>query len=130
MASSRGLACTEIRNGTLKPPGPAGGVVALMDGSQAEDTALRFLSSADCACWARNWRCKLGELDLVMQERRHRGGDRSALARRAATGARRPKPWTPASRRGWCGQRNSAARGGRSWPSSRCASDVVTPRRG
>jgi len=39
-----------------------------MDGSQAEDQALRFLQQRGLTLLARNWRCKLGELDLVMQD--------------------------------------------------------------
>lgn len=39
-----------------------------MDGSQAEDRALRFLQERGLRLLARNWRCKLGELDLVMQD--------------------------------------------------------------
>ena len=39
-----------------------------MDGSQAEDQALRFLQRHGLKLLARNWRCKLGELDLVMQD--------------------------------------------------------------
>jgi putative endonuclease len=39
-----------------------------MDGAGAEDRALLFLQSAGLKLIARNWRCKAGELDLVMQE--------------------------------------------------------------
>ncbi len=39
-----------------------------MDGSAAEDEALRFLQQRGLRLLARNWRCKLGELDLVMQD--------------------------------------------------------------
>ncbi|MGH8443421.1 MAG: YraN family protein [Nevskiaceae bacterium] len=39
-----------------------------MDGSAAEDQALRFLQQRGLKLLARNWRCKLGELDLVMQD--------------------------------------------------------------
>jgi len=39
-----------------------------MDGSRAEDRALLFLQGRGLKLLARNWRCKLGELDLVMQD--------------------------------------------------------------
>lgn len=39
-----------------------------MDGSQAEEHALRYLLGHGLRLLARNWRCKLGELDLVMQD--------------------------------------------------------------
>ena len=39
-----------------------------MDGSPAEDRALQFLQDQGLKLLARNWRCKLGELDLVMQD--------------------------------------------------------------
>jgi len=39
-----------------------------MDGSPAEDRALQFLQGRGLRLLARNWRCKLGELDLVMQD--------------------------------------------------------------
>jgi len=39
-----------------------------MDGSRAEDRALQFLRQHGLRLLARNWRCKLGELDLVMQD--------------------------------------------------------------
>lgn len=39
-----------------------------MDGSQAEDRALQHLQQHGLRLLARNWRCKLGELDLVMQD--------------------------------------------------------------
>jgi putative endonuclease len=39
-----------------------------MDGSHAEDQALRYLQQHGLRLLARNWRCKLGELDLVMQD--------------------------------------------------------------
>jgi putative endonuclease len=39
-----------------------------MDGSAAEDEALRYLQRHGLRLLARNWRCKLGELDLVMQD--------------------------------------------------------------
>lgn len=39
-----------------------------MDGSQAEDRALQHLQQHGLRLLARNWRCKLGELDLIMQD--------------------------------------------------------------
>jgi len=39
-----------------------------MDGSQAEDRALEFLRGRGLTLLERNWRCKAGELDLVMQD--------------------------------------------------------------
>lgn len=39
-----------------------------MDGSRAEDRALEFLRERGLTLLARNWRCKAGELDLVMQD--------------------------------------------------------------
>jgi len=37
-------------------------------GRAAEDAALRFLESRGCALVARNYRCRLGEIDLVMRD--------------------------------------------------------------
>lgn len=37
-------------------------------GRAAEDAALRFLQSQGLALVARNYRCRLGELDLVMRD--------------------------------------------------------------
>ena len=39
-----------------------------MDGSGAEQHALEYLQRQGLKLLARNWRCKLGELDLVMQD--------------------------------------------------------------
>lgn len=39
-----------------------------MDGSAAEDRALLFLQGQGLKLVARNWRCKAGELDLVMRD--------------------------------------------------------------
>jgi putative endonuclease len=39
-----------------------------MDGSGAEARALDYLQDQGLRLLARNWRCKLGELDLVMQD--------------------------------------------------------------
>ena len=39
-----------------------------MDGSGAEARALEYLQGQGLRLLARNWRCKLGELDLVMQD--------------------------------------------------------------
>ena len=39
-----------------------------MDGSGAEARALEYLQDQGLRLLARNWRCKLGELDLVMQD--------------------------------------------------------------
>jgi putative endonuclease len=39
-----------------------------MDGRGAEDQALQFLQDQGLKLIARNWRCKAGELDLVMRE--------------------------------------------------------------
>lgn len=39
-----------------------------MDGADAEDRALLFLQGAGLKLIARNWRCKAGELDLVMRD--------------------------------------------------------------
>jgi putative endonuclease len=39
-----------------------------VDGSAAEDRALDYLQDRGLTLLARNWRCKLGELDLVMQD--------------------------------------------------------------
>ncbi|KPJ93280.1 MAG: hypothetical protein AMJ55_08380 [Gammaproteobacteria bacterium SG8_15] len=36
-------------------------------GQQAEDSALKFLQTKGMRLIARNYRCKLGEIDLVMQ---------------------------------------------------------------
>ena len=37
-------------------------------GQQAEDIALKFLQAKGMRLIARNYRCKLGEIDLVMQD--------------------------------------------------------------
>jgi putative endonuclease len=37
-------------------------------GSAAEDAALRYLETQGCALIERNYRCRLGELDLVMRD--------------------------------------------------------------
>jgi len=37
-------------------------------GQQAEDVALKFLQTKGMRLIARNYRCKLGEIDLVMQD--------------------------------------------------------------
>lgn len=37
-------------------------------GRAAEEAALRFLESQGCALVERNYRCRLGEIDLVMRE--------------------------------------------------------------
>jgi putative endonuclease len=39
-----------------------------VDGSAAEARALEYLQGQGLRLLARNWRCKLGELDLVMQD--------------------------------------------------------------
>jgi putative endonuclease len=39
-----------------------------VDGSGAEAQALEYLQGQGLRLLARNWRCKLGELDLVMQD--------------------------------------------------------------
>jgi putative endonuclease len=39
-----------------------------MDGRGAEDQALLFLQGQGLKLIARNWRCKAGELDLVMRD--------------------------------------------------------------
>lgn len=39
-----------------------------MDGSGAETRALDYLRGQGLRLLERNWRCKLGELDLVMQD--------------------------------------------------------------
>jgi putative endonuclease len=39
-----------------------------MDGAEAEDRALVFLQGRGLKLIERNWRCKSGELDLVMHE--------------------------------------------------------------
>ena len=39
-----------------------------MDGTDAERAALLFLQSQGLKLIARNWRCKAGELDLVMRD--------------------------------------------------------------
>jgi putative endonuclease len=39
-----------------------------MDGSAAEERALVYLRGHGLKLVARNWRCKLGELDLVMRD--------------------------------------------------------------
>ena len=39
-----------------------------MDGRGAEDRALLFLQGQGLKLIARNWRCKAGELDLVMRD--------------------------------------------------------------
>jgi putative endonuclease len=39
-----------------------------VDGSDAEERALHYLRDQGLQLLARNWRCKLGELDLVMQD--------------------------------------------------------------
>jgi putative endonuclease len=40
----------------------------LARGRAAEDAALRFLESMGCTLLQRNYRCRLGEIDLVMRE--------------------------------------------------------------
>jgi putative endonuclease len=39
-----------------------------MDGAAAEDRALLFLQGQGLTLVARNWRCKAGELDLVLRD--------------------------------------------------------------
>jgi putative endonuclease len=39
-----------------------------MNGAAAEDQALAFLQGQGLTLVARNWRCKAGELDLVMRD--------------------------------------------------------------
>jgi putative endonuclease len=39
-----------------------------MDGRPAEERALHYLQDRGLTLLARNWRCKLGELDLVMRD--------------------------------------------------------------
>lgn len=39
-----------------------------MDGAAAEDRALLFLQAQGLTLVARNWRCKAGELDLVLRD--------------------------------------------------------------
>jgi putative endonuclease len=39
-----------------------------MDGADAESRALSFLQGQGLKLVARNWRCKAGELDLVMRD--------------------------------------------------------------
>lgn len=39
-----------------------------MTGAEAEDCALLFLQARGLTLVARNWRCKAGELDLVMRD--------------------------------------------------------------
>lgn len=39
-----------------------------MDGAGAEDRALQYLEDRGLRLVARNWRCKAGELDLVMRD--------------------------------------------------------------
>lgn len=39
----------------------------MIPGAQSEDRALQFLQSRGLRLIARNWRCRAGELDLVMQ---------------------------------------------------------------
>jgi len=40
-------------------------------GKQGEDLALYYLTAQGFTLLARNWRCRLGELDLVMQRHHH-----------------------------------------------------------
>ena len=40
----------------------------MIHGGDAEDRALRHLERRGLRVLARNWRCRLGELDLVMQD--------------------------------------------------------------
>jgi putative endonuclease len=60
-----------------------------MDGVAAEERALLFLQGQGLKLVARNWRCKVGELDLVMRDadtlviaevRSRRRGDYGAAA--------------------------------------------------
>lgn len=37
-------------------------------GNEAEDLALAYLQAAGLVLIARNWRCRLGEIDLIMQQ--------------------------------------------------------------
>jgi len=39
-----------------------------MRGAEAENRALRYLQGRGLVLIARNWRCKVGELDLVMRD--------------------------------------------------------------
>lgn len=39
-----------------------------MNGAEAEDRALSFLQARGLKLVARNWRCKAGELDLVLRD--------------------------------------------------------------
>jgi putative endonuclease len=39
-----------------------------MNGAEAEDCALRMLQARGLRLIARNWRCRMGELDLVMRD--------------------------------------------------------------
>lgn len=40
----------------------------MSSGTESEDRALRFLESKGLQLVARNWRCRLGELDLVLRD--------------------------------------------------------------
>lgn len=43
--------------------------MSLARGQAAEDAALRFLESQGCTLLRRNYRCRRGEIDLVMRDR-------------------------------------------------------------
>lgn len=65
-------------------------------GQQAEDRALAFLNRRGLTLVERNWRCRGGELDLVMRERdvlvfvevRHRSGNAFGTAADSITAAK------------------------------------------
>ncbi|MGC0151472.1 YraN family protein [Chromobacterium vaccinii] len=68
-------------------------------GRDAEDRALALLEAAGLRLVARNWRCRGGEIDLIMRdgaslvfvEVRHRGGSRFGGAADSITAAKQRK---------------------------------------
>ena len=64
-----GPGCTNDDDGRQgAPPGEAGGDTTTRRGRRAEDLALRHLERAGLELLTRNYRCRGGEIDLVMLE--------------------------------------------------------------
>ena len=83
-------------------------------GRRAEDLAAEYLSARGCEILERNYRRRLGELDLVARE----GG----VPARTGVLAARPRASTTASSGASRARRSSSCSNGRSWRAFRCGS--------
>lgn len=81
--------------------GPGCAVKTAMNraGARAEDLCERFLVQSGLRVLARNWRCRMGEIDLIAQdsgtlvfaEARYRGSASRGGAAESITAAKRPR---------------------------------------